>query len=176
MWSKTEASSKHRVCRRCSPVSWTRNWFCAFIFDRAWQFFEKVCTKIGMQSVCLFCTALQLSIPARNSHSAASKSTSYGCEQFSFHKNFACCFKIHLSEHHSVWCCWAEVWVKWHNFKPDLSFWCTLVYFNVRIKHGLVFFFCFFSWQDLRLVISTREMIFPENLWAAQGHGLAESC
>lgn len=76
----------------------------------------------------------------------------------------------------SVWCCWAEVWVKWHNFKPDLSFWCTLVYFNVRIKHGLVFFFCFFSWQDLRLVISTREMIFPENLWAAQGHGLAESC
>lgn len=105
----------------------------------AWKFYVRFLPKFGIQSASLFYTALQFSIPAPNSRSAASKSASYGYDAFSFHNNFACCFRIHLSKLCLlVWCCWAQDTLKWHNFKPDLSFWCNLVHFNACIK--LIFF------------------------------------
>lgn len=61
------------------------------------NFLQKFLPSRGMQSVCLLYAALQLSVPALNSHPAASKFTSYGYEQFSFRKNPACCFRIRLS-------------------------------------------------------------------------------
>lgn len=99
MWSKTAESSKHRVTGDIP-------YFCEHGIDLVLlvlivhdNFLKRFVRKLGMQCVCLFYTALQLSIPVRNPHSAASKSMSCGYKQFSFHKNFACCFKNRLSEH-----------------------------------------------------------------------------